>query len=153
MALTAQDVHDRQFKLVRQATGYDMDEVDAFLDEVEAEIARLHAELAARPAAAVQVTGGSPTGGEQAGAAARLLELAQRTADELVSESRQRAEAEAALIQQRAAEAVASLESQRAQLEERVARLRSFESDVRTRLRGYLETQLQALDASAQPGE
>ena len=47
MALSSQDVHDKQFKLVRNSTGYDMDEVDAFLDEVEAEIARLTDEVGA----------------------------------------------------------------------------------------------------------
>lgn len=51
MALTAQDVHDKQFKLVRQSTGYDIDEVDSFLDEVESEFARLTAELDAARAA------------------------------------------------------------------------------------------------------
>ena len=52
MALSAKDVHDKQFKLVRQSTGYDIDEVDAFLDEVEAELARLHEELASARASA-----------------------------------------------------------------------------------------------------
>lgn len=41
MALTPADVHAQQFTTVRMRTGYDMDEVDAFLDVVEAEIARL----------------------------------------------------------------------------------------------------------------
>jgi DivIVA domain-containing protein len=44
MPLTAQDVHDKLFTSVRFAKGYDEDEVDAFLDEVEAEITRLTAE-------------------------------------------------------------------------------------------------------------
>ena len=52
MGLSAQDVHDMQFKLVRQSTGYDIDEVDAFLDQVEEEITRLTAELDAARALA-----------------------------------------------------------------------------------------------------
>ncbi len=45
--LSAQDIHDKQFRLVRHATGYDIEEVDAFLEVVEVEVARLHAQLAA----------------------------------------------------------------------------------------------------------
>ncbi|MDP4824468.1 MAG: DivIVA domain-containing protein, partial [Candidatus Nanopelagicales bacterium] len=41
MALTPTEVHAQQFTTVRMRTGYDMDEVDAFLDVVEAEISRL----------------------------------------------------------------------------------------------------------------
>ena len=66
MALSSQDVHDKQFKLVRNSTGYDMDEVDAFLDEVEAEIARLTDEVRGRPGAAGRRIGGA-RGGEHLG--------------------------------------------------------------------------------------
>lgn len=159
MALSPQDVHDKQFKLVRNATGYDMDEVDAFLDEVESEIARLHGDLdEARAAAATP--GEAPRGdspdamhsdaaGQGVAAAARLLELAQRAADEHVAEAKRQADAVADEIQQRAREAVALLEAQRVDLEARVSRLRAFEADIRARLRGYLETQLRDLNASA----
>ncbi|MDP4676005.1 MAG: DivIVA domain-containing protein [Candidatus Nanopelagicales bacterium] len=41
MVLTPTEVHAQQFTTVRMRTGYDMDEVDAFLDVVEAEISRL----------------------------------------------------------------------------------------------------------------
>ena len=58
MALTAQDVHDRQFRMVRQSTGYDIEEVDSFLEEVEAELRRLQAELAERDGRDVRVVVG-----------------------------------------------------------------------------------------------
>ena len=41
MPLTPEDVRNKQFSTVRLREGYDMDEVDAFLDEVEAELTRL----------------------------------------------------------------------------------------------------------------
>ena len=41
MTLTPQDIRDQQFTTVRMRTGYDMDEVDGFLDTVETEITRL----------------------------------------------------------------------------------------------------------------
>ena len=92
MALSSQDVHDKQFKLVRNSTGYDMDEVDAFLDEVEAEIARLTDEVEAaqeRLAAASAV----PEAETTSAAAARILEMAQRTADEYMADARRKADA------------------------------------------------------------
>jgi len=44
MPLTPQDVHSKQFSTVKMRTGYDMDEVDSFLDEVEAALSELLAE-------------------------------------------------------------------------------------------------------------
>ena len=41
MALTPKDVHDKQFSTVKMRTGYDMDEVDLFLDEVESSLGLL----------------------------------------------------------------------------------------------------------------
>lgn len=44
MALTPKDVHEKQFSTVKMRTGYDMDEVDTFLDEVESAIGQLQTE-------------------------------------------------------------------------------------------------------------
>src|SRR5215212_107746 len=41
MPLTPEDVRNKRFTPVRLREGYDMGEVDQFLDEVEAELARL----------------------------------------------------------------------------------------------------------------
>ncbi len=143
MALSARDIHDKQFKLVRGSTGYDIDEVDAFLDEVEAEVARLTAELAA---ARAHRSGPAPGPGADPGAsAARILELAQRTADEYVVEARRTAEALVAEAEERSRSAVAALEAQRTDLEARVRGLRELESGVRSRMTSYLEGQLRDL--------
>ena len=60
MTLTPQQVHDKQFNTVKMRTGYDMDEVDTFLDDVEAALGALivdnddlRAQLAQKPAAPV----------------------------------------------------------------------------------------------------
>ncbi|MGA8845907.1 MAG: DivIVA domain-containing protein [Nocardioides sp.] len=63
MPLTPEDVSNKRFTPVRLREGYDMGEVDQFLDEVEAELARLTAEnddLRTKLAAAQ--TGSTPTG-------------------------------------------------------------------------------------------
>src|SRR6187549_3942151 len=44
MALTPEDVRSKRFTPVRLREGYDMGEVDQFLDEVEAELERLNKE-------------------------------------------------------------------------------------------------------------
>jgi len=99
MPLTPADVHNVAFKKPSIGKrGYDEDEVDAFLDVVEAELARLIEENADLKGKADQVAGGhtvpltkpaapaeaaSMSTGEAHTAAARLLGLAQETADKL----------------------------------------------------------------------
>ncbi len=136
MPLTPEDVSNKRFTPVRLREGYDMGEVDQFLDEVEAELARLTKEnddLRAKLSAAqtggassfeppatqqtpvvqepeptpeptpepesVVVAAAEPvvpqtirveTVPEASNAAARLLEIATRNADELVDERQER---------------------------------------------------------------
>lgn len=45
MPLTPDDVANKRFKVVRFREGYDETEVDAFLEEVEAELRRLNARV------------------------------------------------------------------------------------------------------------
>ena len=139
MPLTPEDVSNKRFTPVRLREGYDMGEVDQFLDEVEAELARLTSEnddLRTKLAAAQSgstVTGPIPVQAPQAepvrapepvvtpepeapaapvvaavaaapetirvetvpqasNAAARLLEIATRNADELVDEAKNEAD-------------------------------------------------------------
>jgi DivIVA domain-containing protein len=150
MALSAQDVHDKQFKLVRNSTGYDMDEVDGFLDEVEAEIARLTDELgtAQEQLAAASAT---PDGETTSAAAARILEMAQRTADEYIADARRRADAMVTDAEKAARKSVKKLEAQRGDLEARVTALRTFESEIRSRLTGYFQSQLADLNSLSDP--
>ncbi len=124
MPLTPEDVSNKRFTPVRLREGYDMGEVDQFLDEVEAELTRLTREnedlrsklataqqggapapapvresalepdgapqpvAAAAPVETVKVT----TVTDASSAAARLLEIATRNADELVTEAREQAD-------------------------------------------------------------
>ena len=142
MPLTPEDVSNKRFTPVRLREGYDMGEVDQFLDEVEAELARLTKEnddlrsklsaaqsgsapapartpepepvkveekpapaptptpapapVAAPAAAPAQAAGVETirveTVPQASNAAARLLELATRNADELVDEAKNEAD-------------------------------------------------------------
>ena len=132
MPLTPEDVSNKRFTPVRLREGYDMGEVDQFLDEVEAELARLTKEnddlrsklstaqgaprseraperpkveekapepVRAPEPAPTPVVAASPvetirveTVPEASNAAARLLEIATRNADELVEEAKNEAD-------------------------------------------------------------
>ncbi|MGH8833560.1 MAG: DivIVA domain-containing protein [Actinomycetes bacterium] len=193
MPLTPEDVRNKQFTTVRLREGYDEDEVDAFLDEVEAELTRLlreNDELRAKLAAATRVAaagGPSPidrkediipapsappaAAGQGSDGAARVLAMAQQTADQAIAEARNeankivteaRAKAEAVERDSRArAEALerdaadkhraamGSLDQQRQILERKVEDLRQFEREYRSRLRSYLEGQLRQLESQS----
>jgi DivIVA domain-containing protein len=146
MPLTPEDVSNKRFTPVRLREGYDMGEVDQFLDEVEAELSRLSRENddLRNKLSAAQKGGGAtavsqadeerraPTPAElpkvttvadASSAAARLLEIATRNADELVSEAR--AEAEKIRSDARS-------ESERLTTESR-ERAERLEADARTR--------------------
>jgi len=138
MPLTPEDVHDKRFTPVRLREGYDMGEVDQFLDEVESELERLIGESTELRSQLEAASGGQPpvpsvampapepvavaepepepaaaaaepepveapepvpppvpvppTIGEASSAAARLLEIATRNADEVVAEAKEQAD-------------------------------------------------------------
>lgn len=242
MPLTPEDVDNKRFSTARvMRQGYDMTEVDNFLDEVAAEMKRLHSELSelrqkasGAPAksegttvaqasgsssaataddtasgeepAEVKAADGTTSDGEPgdgasgegtvkgthsaesedelaegetevarvsgpgtetlrvvtteeaAAAAARMLELAGRNAEELVTDARSqadrivseasgRAEELDGETEQRRAKLVADLERDHQELTSEVEDLRAFEREYRAQLRNYFQQQLEALDA------
>ncbi|NJP35244.1 DivIVA domain-containing protein [Micromonospora thermarum] len=225
MPLTPADVHNVAFKKPPIGKrGYDEEEVDAFLDEVERELARLieennelraqverggrgpapagpggdarlaaelnevkaqldrvqrdkaAAEQAARAMQAeleqVRATGGAAVSGDGEQQALRVLMMAQRTADDhvsdarreadqLLSEARSKAEevtrearAKADALErdarQRHQEAMGGLDAKRTALQKHIEELKQFEREYRTRLKAYLESQLRDLDGRGQ---
>ena len=119
MPLTPEDVRNKRFTPVRLREGYDMGEVDQFLDEVESELERLTTDndelrskleaaagsapaavpdadtavaAPAEPVAEPAPAAPAPTVAQAAGAAARLLEIAGRNADEVVAEAKEQAD-------------------------------------------------------------
>jgi DivIVA domain-containing protein len=226
MPLTPEDVSNKRFTPVRLREGYDMGEVDQFLDEVEAELARLTREnddLRSKLAAAQQ-GGGAPapapvkepvkapepepvkppepapvaaapagpketievvTVADASSAAARLLEIATRNADELVAEAKdnadkiigeartkaERLESESKVkadrlesdartrsqmldseTAERRQQLFGDLEKEKDKLNAEVENLRSFEREYRSRLKGYFQQQLAALEGSGEGG-
>ncbi|MEH1011525.1 DivIVA domain-containing protein [Micromonospora sp. CPCC 206060] len=225
MPLTPADVHNVAFKKPPIGKrGYDEEEVDAFLDEVERELARLieennelraqverggrggapagpgadprlaaelndvkaqldrvqrdkaAAEQAARAMQAeleqMRAQGGPGGAGDGEQQALRVLMMAQRTADDhvsdarreadqLLSEARSKAEevtrearAKADALErdarQRHQEAMGGLDAKRTALQKHIEELKQFEREYRTRLKAYLESQLRDLGARGQ---
>jgi DivIVA domain-containing protein len=223
MPLTPADVHNVAFKKPPIGKrGYDEEEVDAFLDEVERELARLieentdlraqgarggvpaappgdmrhsgefadlktqldrlQREKAAAEQAARQLQSevdqmrtsgpGPVSAGDGEQQALRVLMMAQRTADEHVSDARReadklltdartkadeltldartKAEALERDARQRHQEVMGSLDAKRAALQKHIEELKQFEREYRTRLKAYLESQLRDLDSRGQ---
>jgi DivIVA domain-containing protein len=104
MTLTPADVHNVVFKKPETVKrGYDEDEVDAFLEVVEAELARLVEEndelrcsrgdtVAGDPPRASAEPPDAPPQGDESMRASRLLTLATETGDRFVDEARRQAE-------------------------------------------------------------
>jgi DivIVA domain-containing protein len=165
MTLTPEDVKNKRFTPVRLREGYDMGEVDQFLDEVESELQRLHAESsdlrdnlagASTDATAEPESSGATSGVASAasgppmsvrdasGAAARMLELATRSADELVAEAKNQADqivAEARTKSERLdSESRSNAEQIEADARARAGRLDEETEARRTALFGRLES-------------
>lgn len=149
MPLTPADVHNVAFKKPSIGKrGYDEDEVDAFLDVVEAELARLIEENAELKGKADAVAGGHTvpltkapapaeapmSTGEAHTAAARLLGLAQETADKLTAEAKAEADRVTGEANAQAEKTVTDAKSQaEALLSDATARAEAAERDSRTK--------------------
>lgn len=153
MPLTPQDVRDQRFRERRK--GYDVDEVDAFLERVTQELAALLDEREA-----LRADSGRPKE-EPNELLARTLVTAQRAADETLEAARAEAEqilAEAnARAEARLDEAQRHVERERAALDAestRIARaaesLAHFKSEYRGRVKAVIAEQLALLERAGE---
>jgi DivIVA domain-containing protein len=140
MALTPEDVSNVVFDTTRLRMGYDVAQVDEFLERVVEEIARLQNEVEmARKGSSLSssqsVDTKSPV--EVLTLAQQALTGATNEAERLVREARARA-----------ASISSSVESERAQVEAQIKRLEAIEIDYRNRLRSWLSGMLTDLGCS-----
>ncbi len=181
MPLTPEDVQNKEFTTVRLREGYDMQEVDEFLDEVEAELSRMHREndelrdkLAAvtrggglvsaaetlggpqrqaegpKPPPSAAAAPAPAVAGQPAEAAAKVLALAQKTADELVADSKLEADRLLAEAKQRADKIDSESSTKVSKIEQDArARADSLEREAQQRheqVVGKLESEREHLD-------
>ena len=190
MPLTPADVRNKQFSTTRLRPGYDEEEVDAFLDEVEAELDRLiqeNEELRSKVAEVLRGGGksamalGSPLSDSRPDAmvpeppmeqpmrrpepmpyerpyqaednmdtAARVLSLAQQTADQAIADARREADETLGRARREADEVLTKARRQAEQITgDARARAESLERDAQERHRqamGSLVTQREELE-------
>jgi DivIVA domain-containing protein len=132
----------------------------AAISELKDQLAAAYSDGAAASAAAA--VNASPA--EQGLASVRILELAQRTADEAVAAARIESEQLLSVATSTSEELVSEaktnvanitreFESQRVAMERRVEELRAYEREYRGRLRSYLEGQLRELESKNISGD
>ena len=166
------DIDKKEFKTTRVKEGYDQDEVDNFLDAVaveweaaetaltqkDAEITRLKRELAEaqRIADAYDVTQPIPVP-PASESAARILEFAQRTADDVMADAKAQADNTKALAENEANELLSRSKAQADaimneargtvyQLEQEKKKLDTAIRDTKEHVRGYLRRALNELE-------
>ena len=175
MPLTPADVRNKQFSTTRLRPGYDEEEVDAFLDEVEAELDRLIQEneelraklaellrggksavpalssplsdpkpdmMAPEPRAEPErrpepvMMGGMPHIEDNMDTAARVLSLAQQTADQAIADARREADETLGRARREADEVLTKARRQAEQITgDARARAESLERDAQERHR------------------
>src|SRR6201994_2389647 len=190
MPLTPADVRNKQFSTTRLRPGYDEEEVDAFLDEVEAELDRLiqeNEELRAKLAEVLRggksavpalssplsdpkpemmapermeperrqpqpamMGGGIPHIEDNMNTPARVLSLAQQTADQAIADARREADETLGRARREADEVLTKARRQAEQITgDARARAESLERDAQERHRqamGSLVTQREELE-------
>jgi cell division initiation protein len=159
VSLNPQDVERKTFK--ERFKGYDMDEVDSFLDRV---VSRLQELIEERDELSRRFQEARQSSGESGELIQRTLLTAQRTADETVEEARleaervindARAEAERVVGEARE-EAVRErevLQAEAEQLAQAIEELKGFRAGYLDRIRGVIEEQLGSLERmSVLPG-
>src|SRR3954451_1255913 len=156
MPLTPEDVQNKRFTTVRFKEGYDEEEVDGFLDEVEAELRRLLGENeqlrrapkpAAAPAPVAPAAPAAPAAPEEQPqeAALRTLLLAQRTADEAIAEAKAEAAQMSASAKAEADQIVSSARMKAAALEAEAQQQHAAAVADLQRQRNALEAQIDSL--------
>jgi cell division initiation protein len=167
MELTAKEINEKQFHDAWR--GYNQAEVDDFLDRVAEALERVHREntdLKQRMTELDQAVAASRDTEEML---KKTLVTAQRAAEEAIANAKTKAEEIITQAEERvrrtetearerivhaenesrrkSAEAERDLTARKRELDERIDKLRVFETDIKKRLKTFLEQQLRALDA------
>lgn len=159
MALSPSDVEQKTFSTALR--GYDLDEVDDFLDEVVATIRDLNDQIdsgaTAPEAVPKHALAGEPSPPADESAVGRALIAAQEAADRIVAEAREEAERIVAEARSEADTLVSEKERRQAEAEAEMAELAEHVAGVRSKLAVLATTVADRLDEmdvviSSQPG-
>lgn len=140
MALRPQDIENAKFDVRRFRSGYDINQVDEFLDFLQSEITSLQSQIISTQSAASvamlsEVSNQEPA--EILGLAQQALKAANSEAERVVRDARARA-----------ASITSTVEAERLAIESEVKKLEAVETEYRRRLKDWLSGMLQDLDTS-----
>lgn len=166
MDISARDVHEKQFHDAWR--GYNQDEVDDFLDRIAETLDRLIRENRAFHQRIKELDQTVATGRETEEMLKKTLVTAQKAAEEAIAQARAKAETLIAEAEDRVTRANAEAKTRMTALEDdlrrktldadrthaahqrdleaSIERLRGFETELKQRLKTFLEQQLRALD-------
>jgi len=155
MELEASHIHEKQFNDAWR--GYNQEEVDDFLDEVAETVDRLHREnrsLRQRVSELDETVSTSrnaeamlkKTLVSAQQAAEEAIAIAKRKAEQLIREAEERARRSAEETSRRSAETEREHATRKRSLDADIERLKAYESELKSRLRNFLEQQQRALD-------
>lgn len=173
MELTARDIHEKQFRDAFR--GYNQEEVDDFLDHVAEALEHLRRENESLRERVRELDQAVATSRETEDMLKKTLLTAQQAAEEALARAKAKAaqivadaEQEASGMTERARTALAEAESEarrkaadserevsarRREVDATIERLRAYETDLKSRLRSFLDQQLRALEQlSEHPG-
>jgi cell division initiation protein len=144
MSLTPNDVDNATFK--EKFKGYDMDEVDAFLERVTARLQELIEE---NDALRARLRTAESTSGESEQLIQRTLLTAQRTADEVVEQAKAEADRLVAQARDDAVRDRERLREEAEQLTNAIAELKQFRVTYQQRLQAVIEQQMERLQQTS----
>jgi len=166
MDISAREIHEKQFHDAWR--GYNQEEVDDFLDRVAESVDRLHRENIALHQRVRELDQTVASGRETEDMLKKTLVTAQKAAEEAIAAARSKAEQLIGEAEQRVAKANEEAKTRMSTLEEelrrktleadrehsahkrdldgQIERLRAFETELKQRLKTFLEQQLRSLD-------
>lgn len=160
MDLSARDIHDKQFHDAWR--GYNQEEVDDFLDRIASSLDRLQRENRALQTRINELDQAVAASRDTEEMLKKTLVTAQRAAEEAIATAKAKADQLVGEAEEKARSARAEAERKTAELEQQHAqrrrdldleidRLRSFESELKQKLKTFLEQQQRALEGLSTP--
>ncbi len=154
MGITTDDILQKQFLKRFFRSGYDMDEVDAFLDEVAEKVHQLSEENSALQKQVRNLKENNARHEEQEATFKNALLSAQKVADDLIAQSKQEADGLLNEAREKVAQAQNEAQKEINKLQEEVDTLHNLRDTMRRELNEVLESFQRTLDniSKSSPG-
>ena len=146
--ITVETISNKEFSF--EPRGYNMQEVDSFLDEICDEMERMDSEIRdLRQKTTAVVAPAAPAANPASDTFREILEMAAQVKDETIRKAREDAEAIRNKAEVEARERLDGLAEERESLEAEVARLKEAATAYRTKFEALLQAQQEAMEKAA----